>query len=154
MWTGLWEYYVLNAKESDQFFGATGGAGYAYPWSLPDPGRYFNKVAQLNQAHMPADSWVDVWDGGCPSNTKGVPAAAAHQNPCVPMYGLFEKAAGIGGFSQWCSNCNKSNSTADPHYVFNDWLPDGTPVFLQPYSLWYTPHNPHVIILSSSETLC
>ena len=120
MGTGLWEYYVLNAKESDQFFGATGGAGYAYPWSLPDPGRYFNKVAQLNQAHMPVDSWVDVWDGGCPSNTKGVPAAAAHQNPCMPMYGLFEKAAGIGGFSQWCSNCNKYG-----HKKAQCWAPGG-----------------------------
>ena len=62
---GLWEYYVLNAQDSDQFFSATGGAGYAYPWSLPDPKAYFKKAARLNEAHMPAgDSWVDVWDGG------------------------------------------------------------------------------------------
>ena len=40
------------------------------------------------------------------------------------------------GSSQWCSNCNGSNGTVSPHYVYNDWV-DGTPVFLQPYSLWY-----------------
>ena len=38
--------------------------------------------------------------------TSMVVAASVHQNPCLPMYGMFEKAAGIGGFSQWCSNCN------------------------------------------------
>ena len=138
LFPGLWEYYALNAKDTDQFFSATGGAGYAYPWSLPNPQAYFKKAALLNKAHMPAgeDSWVDVWDGGCPSNTAGVPASDAHLNPCMPMYGMFEKAAGIGGFSQWCSNCNGTNSSVSPHYVFNDWQ-DGTPVFLQPYSLWY-----------------
>jgi hypothetical protein len=51
---GLWEYYVLNARGTDQFFSATGGAGYAYPWSLPDPQAYFKKAARLNEAHMPA----------------------------------------------------------------------------------------------------
>ena len=62
---------------------------------------------------------------------------SVHQNPCLPMYGMFEKAAGVGGFSQWCSHCNGTNSAVNPHYVYNDWLDDGTPIFLQPYSLWY-----------------
>jgi hypothetical protein len=50
---------------------------------------------------MPADYWVDVWDGGCP-NVSGVPASAIGQNPCLPLYEAFEAAAPIGGFSQWC----------------------------------------------------
>ena len=52
------------------------------------------------------------------------------------MYGMFEKASGFGGFSQWCNHCNGTNSTVDPHHVYNDWQ-DGTPGFLQPYSLLY-----------------
>ena len=101
------EYYALTAKASDQFFGATGGAGYTYPWSLPDPKAYFERVASLNSQYMPADVWVDVWDGGCPAGQEG-----AGDNPCLPMYTKFEGSAKIGGFSQWCSSCNH---TAGPH---------------------------------------
>ena len=185
LFPGLWEYYALTARSGDQFFGATGGAGYTYPWSLPDPKAYFQRVESLNQQYMPADVWEDVWDGGCPqvrlavsslipcwrtdslcgwilSQAQGVPTSAVGQNPCLPMYALrathlvqvrstskhtashthikrsryqlFEKsAASIGGFSQWCSSCNK---TTDPHAVYNAWLPDGTPVFGQPAALW------------------
>lgn len=49
-------------------------------------------------------------------------------------YQAFEEsAASVGGFSQWCSSCNK---TTDPHFVYNAWLSDGTPVFGQPAALW------------------
>ena len=82
---------------------------------------------------MPADVWVDVWDGSCPA-VPGVPPQAVGENPCVPLYAGFAKSAGVGGFSQWCAGCNH---TADPHYVYNGWLDDGTPLFLQPASLWY-----------------
>ena len=104
-----------------------------YPWSLPSPQAYFKRVAALNAKYMPADPWVDVWEGGCPT-APGVPAGKVGENPCMPMYEAFEKAAQIGGFSQWCSGCN---GTSDPHYEYNDWLDNGTPVFLQPASLWY-----------------
>ena len=128
LFPGLWEYYAVTASDNDQFFSATGGAGYAYPWSLPKPLPYFQKVAALNEEYMPDKVWVDVWDGGCPQGSnKG-------ENPCIPMYAMFSKAApNIGGFSQWCSGCNRSNS---PYYVYNGWLTDGTPVFAQPSSLW------------------
>ena len=101
------EYYALTARPGDQFFGATGGAGYTYPWSLPDPTAYFARVASLNRQYMPADVWVDVWDGGCPGGQPG-----AGDNPCLPMYARFEQSAKVGGFSQWCASCNH---TADPH---------------------------------------
>jgi hypothetical protein len=99
-------------------------------------------------------------DGGCPKSTI-VPAAAVSEtvcpaqltkqrpaqltkpprdrftqvgeNPCLPMYSAFSRVAKVGGFSQWCSGCNHST---DPHYVYNDWLSDGTPVFLQPQAMW------------------
>ena len=59
---------------------------------------------------------------------------ASHTHIKRNRYQLFEKsAASIGGFSQWCSSCNK---TTDPHAVYNAWLPDGTPVFGQPAALW------------------
>jgi hypothetical protein len=62
----------------------TTGAGYTYPWSLPDPKAYFKRVESLNQKYMPADVWEDVWDGGCPE-VRGIPVAAVGQNPCLPM---------------------------------------------------------------------
>ena len=50
-------YYVKTALPTDQFFSATGGAGYSYPWSLPSPEAYFTKAAELNTKFMPADNW-------------------------------------------------------------------------------------------------
>jgi hypothetical protein len=41
------EYYALTAGAGDQFFGATGGAGYTYPWSLPTPTKYRLRVIIL-----------------------------------------------------------------------------------------------------------
>jgi hypothetical protein len=29
-----------------------GGAGYTYPWSLPDPTAYFKRVASLNKQYL------------------------------------------------------------------------------------------------------
>jgi hypothetical protein len=123
----------LTAKSGDQFFSATGGAGYTYPWSLPKPAAYFDKVTALNKKYMPADVWIDVWEGGCP-RVPGVPASAVGQNPCLDLYQTFADDVTVGGFSQWCNGCNH---TSDPHYVYNSWLDDGTPVFLQPASMWY-----------------
>ena len=37
LFPGLWEYYVKTAEPSDQFFSATGGAGYAFPWIWTQP---------------------------------------------------------------------------------------------------------------------
>ena len=134
LFPGLWEFYVSTSRQADQFFSATGGAGYAHPWSLPSPQPYFHKVADLNDRFMPQHAWVDVWEGGCPA-----PVTPLGENPCLPLYAAFANATShtpgvVGGFSQWCSGCNH---TSDPHYVFNAWLADGTPVFAQPASLWY-----------------
>ena len=40
LFPGLWELYVQTARSADQFFGATGGAGYAFPWVMQNPDAY------------------------------------------------------------------------------------------------------------------
>jgi hypothetical protein len=124
LFPGLWEYYVNTAKDTDQFFSATGGAGYAYPWALPTPEKYFAKAAQLNADYMPADQWIDVWEGACPQPAAGVAgsSAAGGMNPCLPMYEAFRKTSlqtaggkgAVGGFSQ---QPTLKNNSAFPHYV-------------------------------------
>ena len=139
LFPGLWEYYVNTAKGTDQFFSATGGAGYAYPWALPTPEKYFIKAAQLNDDYMPADQWIDIWEGGCPH---AADSPSGGMNPCLPMYEAFRNASlhtaggrgAVGGFSQ---QPTLANNSAFPHYVYNGWLGDGTPVLLQPQALWY-----------------
>ena len=148
-------YYVLTSEDHDQFFSACAGAGYAYPWSLPNPDAYFARVAILNAKFMPTGTdmtWVDVWEGACPTvvattvddqdemfartrrNTH-----LASVNPCLPMYERFRNVTlagkgAVGGFSQQPST---PIAAENPHYVENTWLPDGTPVFLPPAALWY-----------------
>ena len=71
------------------------------------------------------------------------------QNPCVPMYERFRNVSkqqvpphgngSIGGFSQRLGDTPLSRGNAD--YVLNEWLPDGTPIFTQPASLWYPMHS-------------
>ena len=62
-------------------------------------------------------------------------------------YQQFETSAvSVGGFSQWCSSCNK---TTDPHSVYNAWLPDGTPVFGQPAAMWCASVPKHCSIIWS-----
>lgn len=116
LFPGLWEYYALTARSGDQFFGATGGAGYTYPWSLPDPKAYFQRVESLNQQYMPADVWEDVWDGGCPQ----VQLAVSSLIPCWrtdSLWGWILIAdSGCTDLSSWpesvpsdvCTPCNSS----------------------------------------------
>ena len=66
---GLWEYYAHTALEQDSFFGATGGIGYTYPWSLPDHDAFFRGSAALFDSFMPSpDNFIDLWESGCPSS--------------------------------------------------------------------------------------
>ena len=74
---GLWEFYVQTALPQDQFFAATGGLGYSYPWSLPDPDSFFEATTAVFEAFMPTPgNLVDLWEGGCPA-TRGMVAASA-----------------------------------------------------------------------------
>lgn len=63
LFPGLWEYYVTTARANDQFFGATGGVGYTYPWSLPELSAYYTKAKALWEMRMPhSHNWVDMWE--------------------------------------------------------------------------------------------
>ena len=58
LFPGLWEFYVQTARSADQFFGATGGAGYAFPWVMENPDAYFAKAAELSATYMPDNNWI------------------------------------------------------------------------------------------------
>ena len=158
---GLWEYYVHSALESDSFFGATGGVGYTYPWSLPDHDAFFRGSAELFEAFMPTpDNFVDLWEGACPSGVRGsrsgkggrhalggggsesgdVGAAGGSklggENPCMPMYQRYRDLSNktVAGFSQ---QPTLPAQAADPTLLVNKWLPDGTAVLSPPPCLWY-----------------
>jgi hypothetical protein len=112
----LWEYYVLTASANDQFFAATGGVGYTYPWALPDLDAFFRFSAHLYKQYMPQPgNWVDVWEGGL--------------NRQLYSRYLALSNGSIGGFSQ-------QPSTGHDDGV-NEWLEDGTPLFLCDKRLWY-----------------
>lgn len=113
----LWEYYVDTASAQDQFFGATGGNGYAYPWSLDAPMRqlYFERTAQLQATYMPQPyATVDLWEGGLNAT----------------LYDAFLAAANgsIAGFSQQPSNGDVG---------VNAFVHGRVPVFKSPTKLWY-----------------
>ena len=72
---------------------------------------------------------VDVWEGGCPTS-----GDEPGPNPCVARYAEFGAAAAIGAFSQQPTT---ARNHAEPSYVLNTWLHDGTPLLLPPASLWY-----------------
>lgn len=96
---GLWEYYVTTAGPSDQFFSATGGAGYAFPWVWSEPEVYFHKAAELNHDYMPEQNWVDMWESDCPAPKVPAPppTPANRSGPAVH----FNLKAG-----QWCGRSN------------------------------------------------
>lgn len=82
--------------------------------------------------------WIDVWEGGCPTGT----ADPAGLNPCMPAYHRFRNATlkpagGAGAVEGFSQQPTLANSSAQPHYTYNGWTVDGTPVFLPPAALWY-----------------
>eukprot|EP00935_MAST-01C_sp_MAST-1C-sp1_P001307 g1307.t1 len=128
----LWEYYVRTATPADQFFAATGGVGYTYPWALPDPDAYFKKAGDLYARFMPQPgNWVDLWEGGLNKS----------------LYARYRSLANntVDGFSQQPSTGHDSG--------VNDWLEDGTPLFLCDKRLWYPIDKHYCNLTSSLDTL-
>eukprot|EP00928_Gymnodinium_smaydae_P081596 TRINITY_DN65081_c0_g1_i1.p1 TRINITY_DN65081_c0_g1~~TRINITY_DN65081_c0_g1_i1.p1 ORF type:complete len:558 (-),score=43.42 TRINITY_DN65081_c0_g1_i1:151-1824(-) len=110
---GLWNYYVETASSTDQFFAATGGLGYTYPWSLPHKTNFFQRAGRAWARFMPSqNNWVDLWEGGLNKS----------------LYQEFRRISNntVDGFSQQASGS-----------AVNTWLEDGTPLFLPDQSLWY-----------------
>jgi hypothetical protein len=117
---GLWGFYAATATANDTFFAATAGAGYAYPWSMPDMGPYVARAAQLAASFTqgwPDASWhIDIWDNNRLGN--------------LSAYARLFAAAGpkrLGSFSM------------QPEELpgFSGALPDGTPVVIAEKALWY-----------------
>ena len=85
--------------------------------------------------------------GNCTDCPAGVAPSPPHvvDNPCVAMYERFWTQSlrvpngSIGGFSQRLGDTPLSRG--NDNYVLNEWLPDGTPIFTQPASLWYPMHS-------------
>jgi hypothetical protein len=129
LFPGLFEYYVTTAKATDQFFAATGGIGYTYPWALPDPNAFFRAAEPIFKEFMPSPgNWVDVWEGACPESsgddhhllshlTLSQPLPQPHphpqdqdqdqketsaNNPCMSMYERYRHQSKhtVDGFSQ------------------------------------------------------
>jgi hypothetical protein len=119
----LWGLYASTATANDTFFAATAGAGYAYPWSMPDMAPYVARAARLVAgftAAWPAGSWhVDIWDNNRLSN--------------LSVYANFSRAAGLelGSFSM------------QPEEMpgFSGALPDGTALVIAAKDLWYPTLN-------------
>ena len=136
LFPGLWSYFGDTATDSDSFFGATGGVGYCYPWNLPNTSAFFAEARRLYATYMPQDhSWADVWEGACPSAGGGSVAPPSPPNPCDKLYDAFRAGSRISGFSQQPTTARNAK---EPSFVLNEWLSDGTPVFLPPGSLWYS----------------
>lgn len=120
---GLWGFYASTATKNDSFFAATAGAGYAYPWTLPDMTPYVTRAAQLVAAvtaSWPAGSWhVDIWDN--------------NNITLLSNYSRLSAAAGLrlGSFSM------------QPEELpgFSGALPDGTPLIIASKGLWYPSLN-------------
>jgi hypothetical protein len=117
---GLLDFYARTATPNDTFFGATAGAGYAYPWSMPNMAPYVHRTAALIgnlTAGWPANSFeVDIWD-----------------NNNLTLLAEYKALAGdaVGMFSMQPEELPGSNN----------WLPDGTPVVIAAKDLWYPTVN-------------
>lgn len=120
---GLMQYYAQTALANDTFFAATAGAGYSYPWSMPNMTNYVRRAAQLVEqltSEWPSDAWhVDVWDSNVLGN--------------VSTYAAISADAGLrlGSFSM------QPESMAG----FSGSLPDGTPIVIPETNLWYPSLN-------------
>jgi hypothetical protein len=89
---------------------------------------FFDNVKRLKDSYMPLGTynWIDNWEGGCPENRT--------INPCNELYERFSESTGVNGFSQ---QPTMDLNTQNVNYVHNEFLPDGTPIFLPPTTLWY-----------------
>ena len=120
LFPGLWEYYRITASPTkacnDQYFAATGGVGYAYPWAVPNTMSFLKEAKRLFDRYMPGENnLVDLWEGGM--NISG--------------YALFHKVTNVTAFTQQPSSFGGGNASLTR-------LPDSqTPVVMQDRTLWY-----------------
>lgn len=120
---GLLAFYAQTATGNDTFFAATAGAGYAYPWSMPNMSGYVARAAKLAARLTPSwpdAAWhVDIWDNNRLNN--------------LTAYAALSAAAGLrlGSFSMQPEELSG----------FSGALGDGTPVAIPIKELWYPALN-------------
>lgn len=117
---GLLGFYANTATANDTFFAATAGAGYAYPWMMPNKVAYESRagrlIGEITPGWPPNSMEVDIWDN----------------NNLTELYS-YKQVVGshIGMFSMQPEEMPGTNS----------WLPDGTPVIIPAKDLWYPDLN-------------
>lgn len=132
---GLIEFYALTATANDSFFSATAGAGYAYPWLMPNASfvSYVQRAAGLIDAITPGwppFSWeIDIWDSNVPENVSSYAAIAGES---------------AGMFTMQPEAMAGSNTV----------LPGGLPLVITNASLWYPfqnhcPPNPEATMVQT-----
>ncbi len=104
----LFEFYASTATANDTFFAGCSGAGYCYPWKLPNFEDYARNAGRLLSAHGP--SVIDVWEG----------------RMRLDMYERYQRLTGAPCFTQQTIGA-----------ATNNWLDDGTPIITAARSLFY-----------------
>jgi len=104
----LFEYFVRTATANDTFFAGCSGAGYCYPFHMPNFEDYTRHVARQVSEFGP--QVVDLWESGLR----------------LDMYTRYREATGIPCFTQQTVGA-----------ATNNWLDDGTPVLTADSSLFY-----------------
>ena len=108
LFPALFEFYATTATANDGFFAGCSGAGYCYPWKMPNFDEYAGHVARQIATHGP--DVIDIWEGGLR----------------LDMYERYRVATGARCFTQQTIGA-----------ATNNWLDDGTPVITADRSLFY-----------------
>jgi hypothetical protein len=104
----LFEYYATTATPNDSFFAGASGAGYTYPWHMPNLDAYARHVRRLIDAYGP--DVVDVWESGL------------H----LDKFEQYQRILKVACLTQ--QTCGAAT---------NNWLADGTPVISADSRLYY-----------------
>jgi hypothetical protein len=108
LFPALIEYYARTAGPGDSFFAGCSGAGYCYPWHMPNMPDYARQVGSAIARHGP--EVVDVWENGLQ----------------LDRFARFNALVHAGCLTQ------QTNGAAS-----NSWLLDGTPVLSADRRLYY-----------------
>lgn len=104
----LFEFFARTATPSDSFFAGCSGAGYCFPFHMPNLDQYAAHVADLTRTHGPRV--IDLWENGMR----------------LDLYEQYRSAAHPACFTQQTIGA-----------ATNNWLTDGTPVITADTTLYY-----------------
>lgn len=104
----LIEYYASTATEQDSFFAGCSGAGYCYPWHMPNTAEYAAHAGRCLKDYGPAV--VDIWENAIQ----------------LDKYAAFNHSVHATCFTQQTVGAAR-----------NAWLEDGIPVISADSRLYY-----------------